>query len=177
VVLAATLPAGPAARQAPQLAPYDLPASEAYQQGLLFHGPRMQAIVQVEGCDAAGVAGLLEAAPPPGEWVRQPMRPKWLADPLVLDGALQLVILWTRQQRGAANLPCHIRRYRQWRREFPAEGTRVVVFVERSSDRLALCDMDFVDAEGRLIARLEGFECVIDPSLERAYRRRAVAVV
>jgi NAD(P)-dependent dehydrogenase (short-subunit alcohol dehydrogenase family) len=176
MLLAASLPAVPQARPAPRLAPYEMSAAEAYRQGLLFHGPRLHAITRVEGCDDGGVVGQVLAAPPPGEWMRQPLRPHWLADPLVLDGALQLVILWTRQQRGAANLPCHIRRYRQWRRHFPTEGARVVVLVERSSERLALCDMDFVDAEGRLIARLEGYECVIDPALERAYRRNAVSV-
>jgi acyl transferase domain-containing protein/NAD(P)-dependent dehydrogenase (short-subunit alcohol dehydrogenase family)/acyl carrier protein len=176
IVLASSLPAGPSPRPAPHLAPYEMTAEEAYRQGLLFHGPRMHAVTHVEGCGTAGVIGQVQAAPPPGEWVRQALRPHWLADPLVLDGSLQLVILWTRQQRGAANLPCHIRRYRQWRRNFPADGARVVVFVERSSERLALCDMDFVDAEGRLIARLEGYECVIDPSLERAYRRNALVL-
>jgi hypothetical protein len=134
----------------------------------------MHALTAVEGCGAAGVIGQVQAAPPPGEWAHQALRAQWLADPLVLDGALQLVILWTRQQRGAANLPCHLRRYRQWRRSFPADGARVVVFVERSSERFLLCDMDFVDGEGRLIARLEGYECVIDPALERAYRRNAL---
>jgi hypothetical protein len=177
IVLANNLPAGPPPRPLPQLPAYELPAAEAYQQGLLFHGPRMHAITQVEGCGPAGVAGWMQSAPPPGEWLRQGLRSSWLADPLVLDGALQLVILWTRQQRGAANLPCHIRRYRQWRRSFPAEGTRVVVFVERSSERMALCDMDFVDGEGRLIARVEGYECVIDATLERAYRRNALVGV
>jgi NAD(P)-dependent dehydrogenase (short-subunit alcohol dehydrogenase family)/acyl carrier protein len=177
IVLAGSLPGGPAPRPAPPLAPYEMTAAEAYRQGLLFHGPRLHAITHVEGCDTAGVIGQVQAAAPPNEWLRRALRPHWLADPLVLDGALQLVILWTRQQRGAANLPCHIRRYRQWRRGFPADGARVVVFVERSSERLALCDMDFVDAEGRLIARLEGYECVIDPALERAYRRNAVVLV
>jgi NAD(P)-dependent dehydrogenase (short-subunit alcohol dehydrogenase family) len=176
IVLANSLPAGPPPRPAPPLAPYGMTAGEAYRQGLLFHGPRMHAITHVDGCDTAGVAGQVQAAPPPGDWMRQALRPHWLADPLVLDGALQLVILWTRQQRGAANLPCHIRRYRQWRRGFPSDGTRVVVLVQRSSERLALCDMDFVDADGGLIARLEGYECVIDPALERAYRRNAVVM-
>jgi NAD(P)-dependent dehydrogenase (short-subunit alcohol dehydrogenase family) len=174
VVLANALPTGPQARPAPELPAYDTTVEELYSQGLLFHGPRMHAVTAVEGCGAAGVIGQVQAAPPQAEWFRQVLRPHWLADPLVLDGALQLVIVWTRQQRGAANLPCHVRRYRQWQRNFPAAGARVVVFVERAGERGALCDMDFLDADGRLIARLEGYECVIDATLDRAYRRNAL---
>src|SRR5439155_24488670 len=107
IVLASTLPAAPAARPVPALAPYELTPAEAYAQGLLFHGPGLHAIEQVSGCDAAGISALLRAAPAPARWVRQPLRPQWLADPLALDGVLQLVILWTWQRHGAASLPCH----------------------------------------------------------------------
>jgi hypothetical protein len=176
IVMVSNLGAAPAAHSVPALAPYDLTPAEVYQQGLLFHGPQLHALAQIEGCDASGMVASLHSAPAPAMWMRQPMRPHWLADPLVLDGAMQMVILWTRHQRGAPSLPVHIRRYRQWRRAFPSEGVRALVAVERSTDRLALCNVDFVDPEGRLIARLEGYEAVIDPALDLAYRRKALVL-
>jgi hypothetical protein len=44
------------------------------------------------------------------------------------------------------------------------------VSVTRSDDHLALADIDFIDESGSLVARMEGYECVIDPSLEKAFR-------
>jgi hypothetical protein len=94
----------------------------------------------------------------------------------VIDGSLQLIILWTLEQRGAANLPCHVRRYRQYRRTFPPDGVRAVAVIDRASALHALADIDYLDGAGKLIARIEGYECVIDPALERAYKRNLVAV-
>jgi hypothetical protein len=143
---------------------------------MLFHGPAMQCIEQIDGCGEPGIAGALRSAPAPSEWLRQPLRQLWLSDPLIIDGSLQLIILWTLDQRGAANLPCHVRRYRQFRRSFPTEGVRAVVVIERASELHALADIDYVDSAGKLIARVEGYECVIDPALERAFKRNLVAV-
>jgi hypothetical protein len=153
--------------------PYGLTPAEAYRQGVLFHGPELQGIVEVEGCSDMAIAGTLRAAPPPAAWLRQPLRQHWLADPLVLDAAFQLLILWSVEHKGAVNLPCHIRRYRQYRRSYPAEGTRAAVRIERASDLHALADIDLTDGRG-VIARLEGYECVIDPALGRAFRRNAL---
>jgi acyl transferase domain-containing protein/acyl carrier protein len=176
IVLAASLPAAPAPREAPLLAAYPYTAEEVYRRGMLFHGPAMQCIEQIDGSGEPGIAGAIRSAPAPSEWLRQPLRQHWLSDPLVIDGSLQLIILWTLDQRGAANLPCHIRRYRQYRRGFPTDGVRAVVVIDRASDLHALADIDYLDGAGKLIARIEGYECVIDPALERAFKRNLVAV-
>jgi hypothetical protein len=175
VVLAADLPAAPAAREVGPLPPAGLTPQEVYREGLLFHGPDLQGLERLEGCDEGGIAGVVRAAPPPAEWLRQPLRQRWLADPLVLDGAFQLMILWALERRGAAGLPCHVRRYRQWRRNFPAGGARLAAAVTRATDLHALADLDFLDEDGRLVARMEGYECVIDPNLGRAFRRNQLA--
>src|SRR5262249_28612244 len=99
---------------------------------------------------------------------------RWLADPLVLDGAFQLLILWSQEHRGVANLPCLLARYRQYR-PFPPGGARALALVRRVTEASARTDIDLTDEEGALIARLEGYECVLDPSLERAFRRNCAA--
>jgi NAD(P)-dependent dehydrogenase (short-subunit alcohol dehydrogenase family) len=174
VVLAAELPPAPAPAGDPELAPLALTPAEAYEQGVLFHGPELHAIERVEGCGPDGIAGWLRAAPAPSAWLRQPLRPRWLADPLVLDGAFQLLILWSREHRGCANLPCLLGRYRQFR-PYPAGGARAVATVRHATDGLARADIDFTDEQGRLVARLEGYECVLDPKLARAFRRNRAA--
>ncbi|MFO0881339.1 MAG: SDR family NAD(P)-dependent oxidoreductase [Gemmataceae bacterium] len=175
VVLAANLPPTPEAARPPELSAFTMPVAELYRRGLLFHGPALQGIDRVEGCGESGIMGVVRSAPPPPEWMRQPLRQHWLSDPLVLDTAFQLVIVWTQERRGAASLPVFLSRYRQYRRGFPAQGARVVVTVNRASELHALTTIDIVDLDGRLIARLEGYESVIDAHLAEAFRHNAPA--
>jgi acyl transferase domain-containing protein/acyl carrier protein len=169
LVLASSLPPAPPPAELPVLPAYPHTPREVYDGGMLFHGPDLQGIEQIDGCGEGGIAGVVRSAPAPAHWLRQPLRQHWLTDPLVVDGSFQLMILWSLARRGAASLPCHARRYRQYRRAFPTNGVRVAVRVGRATDLHALADIDFVDRDGRLIARLEGYECVIDPALRRAF--------
>ena len=43
---------------------------------------------------------------------------------------------------------------------------------QRRGYALAAADVDFIDASGRLIAPLEGYECTVEPSLAEAFRKR-----
>ena len=47
---------------------------------------------------------------------------QWLADPLALDVAFQLGIVWSQEQLGMPALPTHVRSYRQYRRSFHARS-------------------------------------------------------
>ena len=134
---------------------------------MLFHGPELHGIVRVDGWSEGGIVAEVRCAPPPSEWIRRPLRQRWLADPLALDAAFQLLILWTLEQHGAPNLPCFAARYRQYRRAFPADAARVVVQVTKHSSLHALADIDYRDATGQVVARIEGYECVMDASLQR----------
>jgi len=59
--------------------------------------------------------------------------------------------------------------YRQFRR-FPADGVRVVARVAPSPGQVVSADVEFVDAAGGLVARIDGFECVLDAALNAAFR-------
>ena len=72
---------------------------------VLFHGPAMQGIEQVEGCGDRAIAGWVATSPSPSEWVERPLRSRWLTDPLAIDSAFQLVVLWSREHLGANSLP------------------------------------------------------------------------
>ena len=174
VVLGDHYPEAPPAFDEPSLPPLAITASEIYRD-VLFHGPDLQGIVAVEGCGDAGIAATVSAAPSPSEWVVNPLRNQWLTDPLALDCAFQMMILWSVERTGSGSLPTFVGRYRQFRRAFPAEGVRVVARVTEAGPHKARADVDFLDDRGQPVARIEDYECVIDASLKAAFRRNRAA--
>ena len=152
------------------LPPYPGTREEIYQT-ILFHGPAMQGIERIDGLGERAVAGWVGTSPAPAEWLGGPLRKLWLTDPLAIDSAFQLVVLWCRDRLGANSLPTAIGGYRQFRRSFPADGVRVVAEIRQTSDARAVADIDFLDAQNELVARLASYECVIDASLNQAFRR------
>jgi acyl transferase domain-containing protein/NADP-dependent 3-hydroxy acid dehydrogenase YdfG len=170
VVLADALSTGRRRLRDHGLASYPGSLEEIYQT-ILFHGPDLRGIERVEGCNATAIAGWVATAPAPAEWIDQPFQNTWLTEPLALDSAFQLVVLWCREKLGANSLPTAVGSYCQFRRAFPAEGVRVVAEIQNSTDTRAVADLEFLDARGDLVARVDGYECVIDSSLNQAFRR------
>ena len=70
----------------------------------------------------------------------------------------------------ARSLPVSLESFRQYR-SWPGEGVNINARIRRSTDRNAIADIDFVDRQsGELVARIEAYECVLDPTLESAFR-------
>jgi hypothetical protein len=169
-----TAPETPVAR--PAVLPYDRDVAEAYRE-VLFHGADFQGIAEVLGVSEAGIVATVEAAPDPRAWIASPLRDAWLADPLALDAAFQLMILWSVANENAPCLPCHAGSYRQYRASFPAEGTTVVATVRDRRGNQLVTDFAFLDGSGALVAELLGAEATIDASLAPAFRKNALAAV
>jgi acyl carrier protein/NAD(P)-dependent dehydrogenase (short-subunit alcohol dehydrogenase family) len=170
VVLADRLAPAQPAIDLEGLLPYPAEPGEFYRE-VLFHGPDLHGIDRVEGSSASGIAGIAATAPPPSSWTANPPRSAWLADPLALDAAFQLMILWGVDQFGKGSLPTYLGRYRQFRRAFPAGPVRIAARVTQAREHRALADIEFLDLDGQLVARIEDYECVIDASLNQAFRR------
>jgi hypothetical protein len=86
------------------------------------------------------------------------------------------MILWCFERFGAGSLPCFAGRYRQFIDTFPREGVQVVIRVTAEREQSATADMEFLDRHtGKLVARLEDYECIIDPSLKQAFQRNQLA--
>jgi hypothetical protein len=170
IVLANHLPTPPQPAPERAMPAHHRSKADIYRE-LLFHGPDLQGIQQVEGCSDQGILASVAAAPAPGEWQRQPLRGTWLADPLALDCAFQLMIVWSFENHGCGSLPAHAGRYRQYRRAFPRDGVRILAEVTRSSPSRAVADLWFVDRTGAVVAQMKEYECVIDASLNQAFRR------
>ncbi len=176
VVLGDRHPEGARRVDEPSLPAYAGTRREIYRD-VLFHGPGLQGIARVEGCGDLGIVAAVEAAPAPSTWIEKPLRQQWLTDPLALDCAFQMMILWSVEHAGSGSLPTYVGRYRQFRRSFPAAGVRVVARVTESGPHRARADVEFLDADGEPVARIEDYECVIDASLKSAFRRNRAAQV
>ena len=172
-LLADTPPAAPAPPPPPAgLKPFPISPSEAYGR-VLFHGKRLHGIRHIEGCSDQGMVARLAPAPDPERWIRQPLRRHWITDPLVLDAAFQMAILWSHVQLGMVALPTRAKSYRQYCRRFPADGVTAEMRVVAATSRRLKADITFLDAQRQVVALLSGFETTMDPGLEAAFRARA----
>ncbi len=175
IVLANRLPEGLRTIKELPNAPYNQ-SSGVYDQPYLFHGPDLQGIEQVVSCSEKGISALIKAAPQPATWIKSPLRSNWLTDPLVVDSAFQMMILWSFERFGAGSLPSYAARYRQFHETFPREGAQVLIRVTNAQASSAVADIEFLErGSGKLIARLEGYECVIDGSLAKAFQRNQLS--
>jgi len=172
IVLAAKLPESKPAMDRLELNSYTRSIEETYRPDRLFHGPDFHGIREVIGCANDGIASLVRPAPLPSEWIRQPLRNAWLADPLALDSSFQLMILWSFERYKSGSLPVFAGRYRQYRDNFPQTGVEIRIRITSQNSSKAAAEIDFVDpASGALIARIEDYECVIDASLNASFQR------
>ena len=140
----------------------------------LFHGPAFQGLADVEGCSPDGIMATSLSSAPPGRWMENPLRGAWLADPVALDVGFQLMIVWSQHLQGLASLPAYIERYRQFRKGFPREVLRVVAKVQERREHRAVADLEWQTLKGEVVARMTGYECVIDASLNKAFARNSI---
>ncbi len=172
ILLATKLPSGTRSIAQLPLSPYGTENELIYDNRRLFHVPALQGIERVSGCAASGITALVHGAGKPSEWIKFPFRTVWLADPLILDCAFQLMILWSFERFGCGSLPTFAGSYRQFQEVFPTDGAEIVIKVTAERNHGASADIEFLDrSSGKLIARLENYECIIDPSLQRAFQR------
>jgi hypothetical protein len=171
VLLAEEPPAPTAGTLPPALLANRCGQDAIYGNGPLFHGPHFQGLERIEASSEAGMTALVKGAPAPKEWLQHPLRSGWLTDPLALDAAFQMMILWSCEQRGAGSLPCAIRRFRQFVTAFPKGGCRVAVHITSATTPLIGADLHFFDRQGRRLAVAEDYECVTDQGLSEAFRQ------
>jgi NAD(P)-dependent dehydrogenase (short-subunit alcohol dehydrogenase family)/acyl carrier protein len=173
IVLVSALPSAPLADQPPAVTPLSYSIPEAYRT-ILFHGPELQGIERIDGASEAAFIGTAFPAPIPGEWFHSPLRSGWVAEPLVLDSSFQMMILWTCFQHDTGSLPCFAGRYRQYRKAFPADPTTIVIRIRRDDGKFARADLDYLDPDGRIIAQMQDYECVMGNTLNQAFRRNQI---
>ena len=146
-------------------------APQAFYQQVLFHGDALHGIERIIRLADDGMTATIRSAPVPAQWLVDPLRSRWIGDPLVLDGAFQMAIIWCHEQRRRLCLPSYAATYRQYREKFPSDQVTVVLTVTAVTDRKMTGDFDFLDAKKEVVARLTGYEAIMDPGLADAFKR------
>ncbi len=142
------------------LAPVDPPVSapgetwtdEIYFGDVLFHGPAFRVIEDITTVSAHGLEAELWGVRAVG-WPSEP----WVTDPALLDGALQLALLWTGRLLGGGSLPTAIDRVQIF--EAPGLGRHTATLVgRRATSNMVVCDISIRSSTGATVALLEGVE-------------------
>jgi hypothetical protein len=137
---------------------------------VLFHGKDLRGILEIIRLCADGISARVASAPPPAHWINGPLRSRWITDPLILDSAFQMAIIWCHQQHGLVSLPSFAASYRQYCRRFPEDGVSAVLEVQKSNDRKMVGDFTFLDLNKNVLARLTGYQAIMDPGLRKAFK-------
>jgi len=149
--------------------PYHRSIDDVYET-ILFHGEDLRGLKTVQGLTDKGMVAEINSAPQPGHWVTEPLRSNWLADPLALDTAFQMASVWCYEQKGMVSLPSYTASYRQFVLRFPSDGLKVILEVREITDHKMTGDFTFIDSDQAVVARLSGYEAVMDPSLFDSFK-------
>ena len=147
-----------------------LPSPKDLYQQVLFHGRDLRSVREIFHISDSGIAAGLTAAPPPSQWMQHPLRSRWIADPLVLDGAFQMAIIWCHEQLGQVSLPSFASAYRQYCNQFPQDGVVAVMEVRKCNEYKLQGDFTFLDKAKQVVACLNGYEAVMAPDLLKAFK-------
>lgn len=149
---------------------YGVSEEEIYN-GLLFHGKDFGLLTDVQSCNHQ-ISATLPGAPQAHQWLQKPLRKTWLGDPLAIDGAFQLMILWTLENYKAHSLPSALVKYRQFVRRFPSDGVKIAIEVTEHSAGKAVATIAFFNVETNdVVARIEGYLSTIDAGLKDPFSR------
>jgi len=141
-------------------------ADGAYEKWL-FHGPRFQCIQSIEGISKQGMLATLSPSLPKECLAGEPQG-HWLMDPVVLDGGLQLALLWARNYLDITILPSRFKKVHLFK-PFPRSSSIRCYsqVLEEFGGQSVYSNLYFVDPEGSLICLIEGFEATGSSALNR----------
>jgi acyl transferase domain-containing protein/NAD(P)-dependent dehydrogenase (short-subunit alcohol dehydrogenase family) len=148
---------------------YARPMAEVYDK-ILFHGNALKGLQRILSLSPEAMVAELASAPPPDQWTTEPLRSRWIGDPLVLDAAFQMAIVWCYEQKGMVSLPSFGASYRQYCNRFPEEGVTAVLEIREAGRNKMLGDFTFLNDQHDVIARLTGYEAVMDVSLQKTFK-------
>jgi hypothetical protein len=142
---------------------------ELYAQ-ILFHGDDLRGIRDIIRISEEGMTARLSAAPTPLSWMQEPLRSRWIGDPLVLDCAFQMGIVWCHENHNKVSLPSFAASYRQYRDRFPDTGVIAVLEIDSVTDHKMVGNFTFLDEEKKVVAHLNGYEAIMDENLIGKFR-------
>jgi len=155
--------------------PFWTSVEEAYEK-LLFHGPRFQCIRSIEGISEQGIFATLVPSLP-GKCLANEPPGNWLMDPVVLDGGLQLALLWARNYLDITVLPSSFRAVHIFRPFHFATSVRCHLQVlEKFGKQTVYYNIYFMDREGFVLEMIERVEATGSSALNRLAESHPSAV-
>ncbi|MEE8525577.1 MAG: SDR family oxidoreductase [Thermoanaerobaculia bacterium] len=127
--------------------------AEIYDGEVLFHGPQLQVIREIEGISDQGIAGRLAGSREMG-WGND----SWRTDAAALDGGLQLAVLWFKHQRGEASLPMKVGTFKSYTQMPPSGPLRAVLRNRLVGADRAVADIVLSNGDGSRMAELREVE-------------------
>jgi acyl transferase domain-containing protein/NADP-dependent 3-hydroxy acid dehydrogenase YdfG len=134
-----------------------LTPAEVYR--LYFHGPAYQVVGEAWRDDGGAAGRLAEHLPVDHE----PSTSPTLLRPRLEELCFQVAGLWEAGTEGRLALPSHLDRLRVLGELAPGEPQDVVAVARPAEGQPGLFDCELVDAEGRVLLRLEGYRTVPAP--------------
>jgi acyl transferase domain-containing protein/phosphopantetheinyl transferase len=135
------------------------PDADLYRTGM-FHGPRFQGVTHIRQWNTEGIEAELQTIATHDFF--QPLQdPDFQVDSGLLDAAGQLVGYWVSEQFGTDFnvFPFQVEAFHQYLPPLPPGETIVCRGVMRFlNPKQTTAKFDFIDAQGRVIARLEGWQ-------------------
>jgi acyl transferase domain-containing protein/NAD(P)-dependent dehydrogenase (short-subunit alcohol dehydrogenase family) len=154
------------------LEPFQTSISQAYDKWL-FHGPRFQCLQHIEGISKSGMLATL-APSIPAECLSYGPQGKWLADPIVLDGGLQMALIWARIYLNITVLPSSIKAVHLHKPFHSAASIQCHLQVLEALNRQSVTyNMVFTNAEGDFLGMIEKIEATGSEALNRLTQTRA----
>jgi hypothetical protein len=126
----------------------------------------MAGISEVQGIGNDGIAGRIVPSAPERCLLGAPQG-AWLIDPVVMDSALQMIIIWSRMQWDMTPLPSRLQVYRRYG---PLSGGKITCQLRVRSDavgHVVHCDWVFVGDDGQVLGLMEDAEGACSKALNR----------
>ncbi|HEX2148797.1 MAG TPA: SDR family NAD(P)-dependent oxidoreductase, partial [Actinomycetota bacterium] len=141
--------------------PPALSMDELYKQWL-FHGELFEAIDSIERMGPLGATGWL-APSSPGDCLRYSGEGIWLVDPVLVDAAFQMQVVWARQHWGITILPSSVGRIRVSPALAPILSHRLPVRCElrirpETHEPVSHTDFALYGADGTVLMLIEDLE-------------------
>jgi NAD(P)-dependent dehydrogenase (short-subunit alcohol dehydrogenase family) len=139
---------------------------EAYRDWL-FHGPLFQTVTAIDALDERRMRA--RARPSNPQSFYPPAKTTaWMFDPGITDGALQLLLVWSRVMRDETALPLRIARLARFGAR-PLAGPLVIAVTFNSSPQESAieCDIVIADEGGNIRMVMIGVEGMSSASLNR----------
>ena len=152
---------------APQeMAPGSLDLVSFYAE-VAFHGPLLQALERIKGVGTKQLSGLLKTSRPQ-QWVPTDSRPHWSVDPLLIDGAFQLIFYWAHTTQGKLALPVGIDKLLWLRQPIPGP-VDVDIYFDNPGDSEFLGNIHF-HQQGQSLGWLLGARARLQAAETRSTR-------